>query len=77
MMAMSEEDMKKGYLDWHASSMFDAFDAQTSDIYKKNLLPSYLLGKLSAEQFATQGDSALKKAIESFKKTSNWDTSKW
>ena len=77
MTTMSEEDMKKGYLDWHACSLFDSFDGQTYDAYKKNLYPSYILGKLSAEQLATQGDSVLKKAIESVKKTANWDTSKW
>jgi ABC-type glycerol-3-phosphate transport system substrate-binding protein len=75
--AYVEQDMAKGYKDWHAMVMYGAFDGEWYSLYYDNLRMSFMLGEISVDEFLHKCDEGVRAAIKRVEAVSNWDRSKW
>ena len=73
----ANEDMKNGFLDWHACAVYAAFDNELISAYEDDLYPGYILGEISAEEYTEEYQYEIEEAIDRAEATSGWDESKW
>jgi ABC-type glycerol-3-phosphate transport system substrate-binding protein len=72
-----EDDMARGFKDWHAMVMYGAFDGEWYSLYVDNLRLAYMLGEISLDDFLRECDEGVRAAIKRVEVNSNWDKSKW
>jgi hypothetical protein len=75
--AYVENDMARGFKDWHAMVMYGAFDGEWYSLYVDNLRVAYMLGEIGLEDFLRQCDEGVRAAIKRVEAKANWDKSKW